>query len=219
MSPLDLPSGPKTFVASLALVAALAAVVPAGLLAGEFNPVLSIGDAAPPWGPLPAVDGKEYKLSDFADSKVLVLAFTCNTCPYAVDHEKRLNELADKYSSQGVAIVAINPNTIEADQLPAMKQRAKDAGLDFVYLSDPSQQSARDYGATYTPEFFVIDQDRKVVYMGSMDDSPNGSKVTKKYLEDAVQATLDAKQPETTETVAVGCRIRMDRKARQKTAK
>ena len=105
-------------------------------------------------------------------------------------------------------LVAINVNVVKDDSLAAMKQRAEEKGFPYSYLHDPTQKIAKDYGAIKTPEFFVLDANRKIVYMGSLDDSPDGMAVTKRYVADAVQAVLSGKKPETTETVPIGCRVR-----------
>jgi hypothetical protein len=98
-----------------------------------------------------------------------------------------------------------------------MKERAAKRAFNFVYLHDSSrQQVARSYGATYTPEFVVLNKERKVVYLGALDDSPDGKNVTKKYVEDAVAAALAGRLPETTETPAVGCAVRYVRERRNK---
>jgi thiol-disulfide isomerase/thioredoxin len=144
------------------------------------------------------------------DNEVVVVCFTCNTCPYAVDYEDRLIALAKKFAAEGgkCALVAINANRVKGDLLPAMQERATAKGFNFPYLHDETQQVARSYGATYTPEFVVLNKDRKVVYLGAMDDSPDGTHVTKHYVEDAVAAALAGKQPTVAETPAVGCAVR-----------
>ena len=192
----------------------LALAVACGLLtttfAGQFNKQLSIGDAPPDWIGLDGTDGQKHSLSDLKDKDVVVVCFTCNTCPYAVDCEDRLIALAKKFAAEGgkCALVAINANLVKDDLLPAMQERAKSKGFNFPYLHDATQQTARNYGATYTPEFVVLNKERKVVYLGSLDDSPDGKKVAKKYVEDAVSAALAGKTPQTTETPAVGCAVR-----------
>lgn len=185
--------------------------------AGQYNPVLKIGDPAPDWSGLEGTDGKKYALSDFKNKPVLVLCFTCNTCPYAVDCEDRLIALARKFASEGgqAALVAINANLVQDDLLPAMRQRAEQKGFNFPYLHDATQAVAKSYGATYTPEFVVLDASRKVVYLGALDDSPDGKKVTRRYVEEAVAAALAGRTPEVRETPAVGCAIRYVR-ARQR---
>ena len=184
------------------------------LIAGEFNQVLSIGDAAPLWTDLPGVDGITHSLADLEKSRAVVVVFTCNSCPYAVDAEDRMIALNEKYSSKGVTLVAINVNKVEDDLLPAMKRKADEKKFAFRYLFDESQKIATDFGAKYTPEFFVLDAERKVVYMGAMDDSPDGKNVTKRYVEAAIEATLNDQKPEVIETAPIGCRIRMERERR-----
>src|SRR5262249_35060206 len=131
--------------------------------AGEFNKKLSVGDAAPRWADLPGVDGKKHSLADFKGKPVVVLVFTCNSCPVARAYEERIIAFAKKHAGPNdpVAVVAVNVNTTDADRLPKMEERAKEAGFTFPYLYDETQKIALDYGATYTPEFFVLDKDRK----------------------------------------------------------
>ena len=195
---------------SVTLAAALTACIGFHAAAGIYNKTLSIGDGAPDWKNLEGTDGKKHSLADFADKDVLVICFTCNTCPYAVDYEDRLIALAEKFAAEGnrCAVVAINANKVKDDLLPAMQERAKTKGFNFPYLHDATQQVARSYGATFTPEFVVLNKDRKVIYLGAMDDSSDGKNITKRYLEDAVAAAVAGKAPTTTETAAVGCAVR-----------
>ena len=188
-------------------------------VAGEFNPVLEIGDKAPAWKKLPGVDGKEHSLEDLKKNDVVVVFFTCNSCPYAVDYEDRVLAFAKKHSGKDskVGLVAINVNLVEEDLLPAMKKKAEEKGFNFPYLFDESQQIAKDFGAGFTPEFFVLNKDRKVVYMGAFDDSPNADKVKTQHVENAVAAALAGKSPAVTETVPIGCRIRIERRRRKRT--
>jgi len=182
--------------------------------AGEYNPVLSIGDPAPAWKDLPGIDGKTHSLSDLQQSKAVVLVFTCNSCPYAIDYENRIIALTKQFAAQEVAVVAINVNKVPEDSFDEMKARAKSQGFNFAYLYDETQKIARDYGATYTPEFFILDQQRKIAYMGALDDSPAADKVREQHVAAALTALLDGKQPKVTETVAIGCQIRWERKRR-----
>lgn len=186
--------------------------------AGEFNPVLNIGDAAPDWKDLAGVDDKKHSLAEFQDKEVLVIVFTCNSCPVAVDYEDRLLTLSKQFAADGkCALVAINANKVADDLLPKMQERAKKKGFTFPYLHDETQQVAKSYGATYTPEFFVLNKDRKIVYMGAMDDSTDPAKVKHKHVEAAVAATLAGKKPAITETVARGCAVRYVRERKKKT--
>jgi len=187
----------------------LAAIDPAS--AGKFNKALSIGDAAPAWKGLPGTDGKEHALDDFKGKDVVVVVFTCNSCPVAQGYESRL--MAFAAANENVGVVAINVNTAKEDALPAMKARATKKKYPFPYLYDPSQEIARKYGARYTPEFFVLDKHRKVIYMGSMDDKAPPGEAKMKYLEAAVQAARDGKTPEVKETSpAAGCGIKFNPK-------
>ncbi len=206
---------------SVLIAGILFSVVPDGVSAGEFNPVLDIGDKAPAWKKLPGVDGKEHSLADLKKKEVLVVFFTCNSCPYAVDYEDRVVAFAKKHVKKDskVGLVAINVNLVKEDLMPEMKKKAKEKGFTFPYLFDESQQIAKDFGAGFTPEFFVLNKDRKVVYMGAFDDSPNADKVKKKHVDAAVEAALAGKSPEVKETVPIGCRIRIERRRRKRTKK
>ena len=182
--------------------------------AGQFNMQLEIGGVAPAWKDLPGTDGKKHSFDSVADKSVVVVAFTCNSCPYAVDVEDRLVALSKRYAGKSVAIVAINVNKVQEDRLPQMKERATEKGFEFAYLWDESQQIGRDYGAKFTPEFFVLGKDRKVAYMGAFDDSPEGDNVTKTYVADAIEAVLAGHSATVTETPPIGCLIRYDRQRR-----
>ena len=201
------------------LVCLMAWLALAGVaFAGKYNPKLSIGDAAPEWKDLEGTDGKKHSLSDLADKEIVVIAFTCNTCEYAKDYEKRLIALSKKFAADGKCVlVAINPNQVKDDLLPAMKMRAEALGLEYLYLHDATQQVAKSYGALWTPEFVVLNKDRKVVYLGAFDDNPELKKdTTTPYVENAVAATLGGKSPEVAETPCVGCLIRFAKERRKR---
>jgi peroxiredoxin len=196
-----------TRLAGLVLLLALASSADAG----KFNKTLSVGDKAPSWENLEGTDGKRHALADLKDRDVVVVVFTCNTCPVAIDYEDRIIAFARDHAK--VAVVAVNVNTVKGDQLPDMKKRAEKKKYPFPYLYDPSQEIARAFGATFTPEFFVLDRDRKVVYMGAMDDKTPPTEPGAKYLEAAVRAALDGKKAGTGETsAAAGCKIRFNPK-------
>lgn len=185
-----------------------AAAVPA--LAGKFNAKLSVGDPAPAWADLPGVDGQRHGLADLSDARFVVLVFTCNHSPCAVAYEARLAALQRDYSAAGVQLVAINVNRAAADGLPKMKERAAQAGFDFPYLYDESQQSARDYGATVTPEVFVLDGQRRVAYQGRIDDQMDERRVKRQYLRAALDALLAGEAPAAEETLPQGCAIQYE---------
>lgn len=185
------------------------------LQAGQFNEVLSIGDAAPEWKDLPGVDDKKHSLADLKDKPLVVVVFFCNSCDVAKDYDERLNAFA-KQHADSVAVVAINVNVITADKMPAMKERAKESKYVFPYLHDETQKIGKAYGAMYTPEFFVLNKERKIVFMGGMDDNSTADLVKRHYLEDAVTATLKGDKVPVAETTAIGCRIRYASERRKK---
>ena len=186
-------------------------------VAGKYNQVLNIGDKAPAWKDLEGVDGQRHSLSDLADKEVIVVVFTCNSCPVATDYEDRILGFSKKFAGQNgkVGLVAINVNTLPEDRLPKMKERAETKGFDFPYLCDETQQIGKAFGAAFTPEFFVLDRQRAVVYMGGMDDSSQVDTVKNNYLEPAVEAVLAGRSPKTAEAPAIGCRVRYGRERRE----
>lgn len=177
---------------------------------------LAIGAKAPDFR-LPGVDGKTHRLSDFADAKVLVVAFTCNHCPTAQAYEGRLVKFHHDYRDQGVALVAISPNDDKAlrldelgytdlgDSFEDMKQRAKDAKFPFPYLYDgETQETAKAYGVLATPHIYVFDAERRLRYVGRFDNS-DVKTVTSHDARNAVDAVL-AGTPVPVETTRVfGC--------------
>lgn len=196
-------------VASLAVL-----ILGACVGAGEYNPVLNLGDAAPAWRDLPGTDGKKHASADFGDKDVLVVAFLCCSCPAVEDYEARILAFVEKHVAKKdgkVGFVAINVNTIPEDRLPQMIERAKEKRYAFPYLYDETQKTAKAFGASYTPEFFVLDKKRNVVYMGAMDDRDNAAQAKAAFLEDAVVATLQGEKPKVGETLGRGCRIRFNR--------
>lgn len=186
----------------------------AGLLwlptaASVENPKLKIGDAAPGWSDLMGTDDRRHSLTDLQDKAIVVVCFTCNSCPYAVDYEDRMIELQKKYSDHpaGVALVAINANRKPAETLDKMKARAESKKFPFASLIDETQQVADAYGASFTPEFFVLNRERRVVFMGAMDDKTDAKLVSERYVELAIEAALQGTVPVVSEVPARGCAI------------
>jgi len=181
--------------------------------AGEFNEVLNIGDAVPVWSDLPGTDGKSHSLADYKNKAAVVLIFTCASCPTAADYEDRINELAKRFGGPKgeVAFVAVCVNRVKGDMLAELTERAKQREFAFDYLHDESQKIAKDYGAIFTPEFYVLGRDRKLVYMGAFDDKTDAALVQQRYVEAAIAAILKGEQPAIKETIARGCRVRYAR--------
>lgn len=188
--------------------------LPSGLAltvaAVEDEPVqLKIGDKAPAWADLLGTDDERHSLADLKDNQVVVVCFTCNSCPYSVDYEDRIIEFHRKYAErkEGVALIAINANLKPAERLDRMKERAKAKEFPFPYLMDETQQVAASYGANFTPEFFVLNKDRRIVYIGALDDQTQADKVEQRFVELAVEAALKNELPATTTNPARGCSI------------
>ncbi|MEO6807761.1 MAG: thioredoxin family protein [Isosphaeraceae bacterium] len=194
------------------LALAVLALVASPVVAGKFNKKVSVGDKAPSFDGIPATfkgNDASISLSDIKDD-VVVLVFLANHCPVVTAYEDRIIDFVNEYKDKGVRVVAVavqGGNYTNTDNLPAIKERVKERGYNYVYGYDASQKIGRDYGATNTPQFFVLDKDRTIRYLGAMDDSQNEAKVSKTYLKDAVDAILADKTPEVTETRPVGCGV------------
>ena len=172
---------------------------------------LKIGSTAPGFN-LPGVDDKKYSLDSFKDSKALIVIFSCNHCPYVQAYEDRIINLQNDYKDKGVSVVAINSNDITnypEDSFDHMIERAKKKGFNFPYLRDEDQKIATAYGATHTPETFLFDEKRKLVYHGKIDDNwREPEKVVNSYLSSAVDELLDDKKISIPETFSIGCTIK-----------
>lgn len=172
---------------------------------------LKIGSQAPDFE-LIATDGKKYSLNSFSDNEALIVIFSCNHCPYVQAYEDRIKEIQEDYGTQGVAVVAINPNedvNYPDDSFENMKKRSSEKKFNFPYLRDEDQSVARAYDATHTPEIFLFDKKRKLAFHGKIDDNwqePN--KVQNHYLRDALDELLAGKEISVPETFTIGCTIK-----------
>lgn len=174
-----------------------------------------VGDIATDFS-LENIDGTMVSLSDYEDAKGFIVIFTCNTCPYAVAYEDRVEALNKKYASQGYPVIAIMPNNTDVkpgDSMENMKSRAKAKGFTFPYLMDKGQKIYPQYGATKTPHVYILQKTTKgnqVKYIGAIDDNyQDANAVTETYVENAVDALLNNKAIKTTETRAIGCTIKV----------
>lgn len=175
--------------------------------AGKFNRVLSVGDPAPQWAPLPGVDGTSKALKNYADARLLLVVFTCNHCPVAQAYERRIIDVTRRYSKRGLQVVAISCSLLKSDNLQNMKRRARERKYPFDYLHDSSQATGRAFGATVTPHVFLLDQRRKIAYMGAVDDNRVPGQVEEHYVVDAVEALLKGQPPDVVESRQKGCPI------------
>ncbi len=161
---------------------------------------------------LPSTDGKKYTNFDFADKYALLIIVTCNHCPYARAYWNRFQELAKKYEEDNLAMIAINPNdakTYPADDFDGMVSLANQLKLAFPYLYDERQSVAKKLGATRTPEAFLFNNKRELVYQGAIDDNwEHEQLVTRVHLEDAIEYCLDGLEIDYPEFPAVGCSVK-----------
>lgn len=202
----------------LALGVALSFLTAAGVALADPPDLrmLPIGAAAPDFK-LPGVDGREHALKDFADARILVIVFTCNHCPTAQAYEDRIIRLHADYKDKGVALVAISPNDPHAvrldelgytdlsDSLEEMKLRAKEKKFAFPYLYDgDTQKTALAYGVLATPQVFVFDRQRRLRYVGRIDDS-DVKEVKSHDVRNAIDALLADKPVPVERTRVFGC--------------
>lgn len=186
------------------------------LLGNSLSTGYQPGDTATDFK-LKSVDGKFYSMADYKDAKGFIVVFTCNTCPFAVKYEDRINDLAKKYKSKGYILLAINPNDPIAqpdDAFEFMQKKAKDKKFAFPYLVDEGQKIYPQYGATKTPHVFLLDKNHVVKYIGAIDDNTDdASAVKEKYLENAIAALEKGTEPSPVVTKAIGCSIKVKKKA------
>ena len=174
---------------------------------------LAIGDTAPDFR-LPATDGNTYGLQSFEDAKILIIAFTCNHCPYVQAYEDRMIALQNDYAERGVQLVAINSNEEKGypeDSFDHMVVRALEKKFNFPYLRDKAQEAASAYGAQCTPEFFVFDRERTLRYHGRFDDNwEHPEAVTQYDMRDTLDTLLDGRPVPIPENMAIGCSIKWE---------
>jgi len=171
----------------------------------------TIGDQATDFK-LKNVDGKMISLADYKNAKGYILIFDCNTCPYSKAYNQRIIALDEKYSSKGFPVITINANEGAGDSYENMIRISKKKNYQFPYLIDETQEVAKVFGATNTPHVFVLNKNLKVAYIGAIDDSPrHETGVTKRYVEDAVDALMNNKAVSVTKTKAIGCGIKWKR--------
>jgi len=175
---------------------------------------LEIGEKAPDFE-LPATDGNKYKLSDF-DEKVLVIFFTCNHCPYVIGSDEVTRQTALKFMSYGVKFVGINSNSVNTyaeDSFQHMVERMENHKFPWLYLHDESQEVALAYGALRTPQFYVFDEERRLIYTGRGVDNPREtSKMKVNDLERALQEHLEGEPVSVPLTNPIGCNVKWEGK-------
>lgn len=174
--------------------------------------MLPLGTPAPDFR-LMNVDGREVCRDDFAGAPALLVMFMCNHCPFVIHVADELARLAHEYMARGVAVVGVNSNDVAshpADSPERMVAEAEQRGYTFPYLYDETQEVARAYQAACTPDFFLFDQARKLVYRGQLDDSrpQSGIAVTGKDLRAALDAVLAGRPVSGEQRPSLGCNIK-----------
>lgn len=174
--------------------------------------MLPLGTAAPDFS-LPDTAGRTVSLADFKDSPALLVIFMCNHCPYVQHVADGLAKLAKDYQDRGVAVVGINSNdtaTYPDDSPAKMADEVRQRGYTFPYLFDETQQVAKAYRAACTPDFFLFDSQRKLVYCGQMDNSrpQSGVPVTGQDLRRALDAVLAGAPVPEPQKPSLGCNIK-----------
>ncbi|MDG2380923.1 MAG: thioredoxin family protein [Pirellulaceae bacterium] len=174
--------------------------------------MMPLGTAAPGFSLL-NVDGQMVNNQDFPGAPALVVMFICNHCPYVIHVADHLAGLAAEYQSQGVAFVGINSNDTSGHPMDSPEQMVHEAesrGYVFPYLFDETQKVAKAYGAACTPDFFVFDQDQKLIYRGQLDESrpKNEIPVTGKDLRQALDAILRGETIPEEQKPSLGCNIK-----------
>ena len=174
--------------------------------------MLPLGTKAPDFA-LVNVDGSTKSLKDFEGAPALVVIFMCNHCPFVKHLADPLSQFAAEYMAKGAAIVGISSNDVAshpADSPEQMVREAEERGYAFPYLYDETQEVAKAYRAACTPDFFLFDGDRKLVYRGQFDSSrpDSGTPVTGADLRAALDAVLAGEKPSEKQTPSIGCNIK-----------
>ena len=175
--------------------------------------MIRLGSAAPDFDLSDVVSGRTLSLTSFSSKKLLLVMFICRHCPYVQHIKKELSRIDQDYLKKDIAIVAISSNDAEnyPDDAPGkLKEMAHEEGWHFPFLYDESQETAKAYTAACTPDFFLYDQKRELIYRGQLDDSRpgNGKPLTGKDLCQAVDAALAGQKVSQTQKPSIGCNIK-----------
>lgn len=191
---------------------------PGSSFAGKYNSIMDIGDPMPAFKNLPSISGKDISSSDISED-VIVLISLANHCPWVKGMDKDLVQLASSFEDQSVRFIGLSVNHRDDDRLPAMKVHAEKNGYSFDYIYDESQDLGRKLGATRTPEYFVFNKQRALMYTGALYNSPakinkdgsvnhiNGDP-TEFYVRDAISSLLNNDEIKVKETRAHGCTVK-----------
>ena len=175
--------------------------------------MLSLRTPAPPFSLRDVVSGQSYSLQSFAGKTALLVMFICRHCPYVEHVEREIAKIGRDYTDTGLGIIGISSNdpvSYPDDAPPRLKEMAERLGFSFPFCFDETQDVAKAYGAACTPDFYLFDRERRLVYRGQLDDSRPGSNkpVTGRDLRAAVDAVLAGKPVDGNQKASIGCSIK-----------
>ena len=175
--------------------------------------MLPIGTPAPPFSLRDVVSGQSYSLASFNGKVALLVMFICRHCPYVVHVEQEIAKIGQDYTDRGLGIIGISSNDPVSypDDAPLrLKEMAERIGFTFPFCFDETQDVAMAYGAACTPDFYLFDRERRLVYHGQLDDSRPGSNkpVTGRDLRAAIDAALAGKPVDSKQRASIGCSIK-----------
>ncbi len=175
--------------------------------------MLALGTLAPNFKLQDVISGNMVSLDDFKGKKALLVMFICRHCPYVQHVKEEIAKIGQEYKEKDIGIVAISANDINSypqDSPESLKEMAEELGFDFSFLYDKSQEIAKAYTAACTPDFFIFDKNRKLVYRGQLDDSRPGNNlpITGKDLREAIDAVLQDKPINPNQKPSMGCNIK-----------
>lgn len=176
---------------------------------------LKKGAKAPDFS-LPATDGKTYSLKDFKGAKALLIIFMCNHCPYVKPKVNEIKRITADYKNKGLVVVGINPNDenfVPEDNFEGMKKTAKERGINFVYLRDETQETARDYGASCTPDPLLFDSEQKLIFHSRLDDTHGQEEANRHEMHEAIGQFLKTGKISIEEKPSMGCSIKWKKSA------
>ena len=161
---------------------------------------------------LNGIDGRTHSLSEFKNAKALLVIFMCNHCPYVKPKIETIKTLQAKYKGEGLVVVGINANDAAdypEDSFEGMVKAANEKNFNFVYLHDETQQVAKAYGASCTPDPFLFDGEQKLVYHGRFDNALEPVQAATEFnMDDAIKSVLSGKKPKQDFLYSIGCSIK-----------
>ena len=175
--------------------------------------MLPLGTPAAAFELRDVVTGQTYSLNSFSDKSALLVMFICRHCPYVVHVEQELAKIGRDYQNTGLGIVAICSNdsiTYPDDAPPKLKEMAQRLNATFPFCYDETQEVAKAYRAACTPDFYLFDQDRRLVYRGQLDESRPGNNkpVTGRDVRTAIESVLAGKPIDSNQRPSIGCSIK-----------